>query len=75
VLKPIGKGLRLIKDGGRLIVVGRQESMFLSFGAADHIRTVLCDILICMYMAGDLKFHAQMLGCNNMSTSWCTGAN
>ena len=22
-------------------------------------------------MVGDLKFHAQMLGRNNMSTSWC----
>jgi hypothetical protein len=24
-----------------------------------------------MFMVGDLKFHAQMLGRNNMSTSWC----
>jgi hypothetical protein len=71
VLKPIGEELRLIKDGGRFIVVGRQESMFLHFGAADHIGTVLCDVPIRMFMVGDLKFHAQMLGRNNMSTSWC----
>jgi hypothetical protein len=71
ILKPIGEGLKVIKDGGRFIVVGRQESMFLSFGAADHIGTVLCNVPIHMFMVGDLKFHAQMLGCNNMSTSWC----
>jgi hypothetical protein len=42
--------------------------MFLSSCAADHIGTVLCCVPICMFMVGDLKFHAQMLGHNNMST-------
>jgi len=71
VLKPVGEGLKEVKDGGRFIVIAGQDSLSLAFKDEDHSGNVICNVPNQIFMVGDLKFYAQMLGRNNMSGSWC----
>jgi hypothetical protein len=71
VLKPFGEGLKEVKDGGRFIVIAGQDTLSFAFKDEDHSKNAICNVPIRIFMAGDLKFYAQMLGRNNMSCSWC----
>jgi len=66
VLHKIADGLRNIKRGGRFIVDNNMQLFF------DQSNTEnLCDVPTSLYINGDLKYFAQMLGRDGMSTSWC----
>jgi hypothetical protein len=72
VLHKIIEGLRRIHNGGRFIVaLGNDNELKLSFenSLADHEK--VCDVPTRLFINGDLKYFAQMLGCEGMSTSWC----
>jgi hypothetical protein len=75
VLDRIGNSLKFICDGGKFILDFSSESneLKLSFSRLDVSEndSHLCDVSIRLFVTGDLKFYAQMLGRNNMSGSWC----
>jgi hypothetical protein len=64
VLKKIVGGLRVIKDGTRFVLSFAEiNKMKLSF--------CICNVPIHLYINGDMKYFAQMLGREGMSISWC----
>jgi hypothetical protein len=77
MLKCIGSSLQEISQGGKFKVhLDRQQEFWLSFssqecGINDTASEHLCDAAIRLFVVGDLKFYAQMLGRDNMSGSWC----
>ena len=64
VLDHIGNSLKLISDGGKLIVdlSSVSNELKLSFSSSDVSENDLrlCDVSICLFITGDLKFYAQM---------------
>ncbi len=68
VLDKVIAGLRVIAKGGRFIV---GEDLMLSFSPQNAEQSSLCNVPICLFINGDLKFFAQILGREGMSTSWC----
>jgi len=75
VLDHIGHSLKLMVDGGRFIVDFSSQShqLLLLFSNWDVTENNehLCDVPIRLFVTGDLKFYAQMLGHDNMSGCWC----
>jgi hypothetical protein len=75
VLDRIGNSLPLISDGEKFIIDCSLDSnqLKLSFSGLDvsDNDSHLFDVSICLFVTGDLKFYAQMLGRDNMSGSWC----
>jgi hypothetical protein len=75
VLDHIGGSLKLMVDGGRFIVDFSSQShqLLLLFSNWDVTENNehLCDVPIRLFVTGDLKFYAQMLGRDNMSGCWC----
>ena len=77
VLNRIGASLKKISEGGKFnISLDDQNKNSLSWsGEEDDVnanaRESLCDAEIRLFVVGDLKFYAQMLGRDNMSGSWC----
>ena len=77
VLNCIGASLKKISEGGKFnISLDDQNKNSLSWsGEEDDVnanaRESLCDAEIRLFVVGDLKFYAQMLGRDNMSGSWC----
>jgi hypothetical protein len=73
VLQKIINGLRQIHNGGRFIVtMGGDKELQLSFdenSLCDNKK--ICDVPIWLFIYGDLKYFAQILGREGMSTSWC----
>jgi hypothetical protein len=70
VLQKIVEGLRIIKDGSRFVVSFAENSkMKLSF--FNDKQEAICNVPIHLYIIGDMKYFAQMLGREGMSTSWC----
>jgi hypothetical protein len=69
VLTPTGEGLRRIVKGGHLSarVFENNLSVDFSSGTEDSICSVKSRVLV----VGDLKFYAQILGRENMSSFWC----
>jgi len=65
--------LKRIVEGGHLSAKVIDNSLFVDFapGAADSIRDVNTLVLV----VGDLKFYAQILGRENMSSFWCMWCN
>jgi len=69
--------LKWIKDSGQFIVrKGKEENDELNFFTGDvhgdgNADVILCDALLHLFISGDLKFYAQILGHENMSGSWC----
>jgi hypothetical protein len=71
VLNKIVKGYQNISEGGQFIVV-RKERLELTFCFDLNDDTeVLCDVPIKIFIYGYLKFFAQFLGRDGMSSSWC----
>ncbi len=75
VLEKIIEGLRNIKSGGRFIVrLNKGKHLSLSFNNNEEDEAqVQINVPIHLYINGDHKFFAQMLGRDGMSTSWCIG--
>jgi hypothetical protein len=72
VLQKIIDSLRLIHDGGRFIVtLDDDKKIQLSFGRISENNKVICDVPVRLFVNGDMKYFAQMLGREGMSTSWC----
>jgi hypothetical protein len=78
VLKRIGRSLQEISQGVKFkIDLHGQQEFCLSFlsqecgindtASSEH----LCDAAICLFVVGNLKFYAQMLGHDNMSGCQC----
>jgi len=75
VLDHIGGSLKLMVDGGRFMVDFSSQShqlllLFSNWDVTENNER-LCDVPICLFVTGDLKFYAQMLGHDNMSGRWC----
>lgn len=62
VLNHIREGLLPIKNGGRFIIQNRNNTLSIVFSDAQSDR---------LFIVGNLKFYASMLGRDNMSGSWC----
>ncbi len=73
VLNHIGEGLLPIKKGGRFIIQNRNNTLSIVFSDAqsDASSRFLCNVPIRLFIVGDLKFYASMLGRDNLSGSWC----
>ncbi len=72
VLEKIIEGLWKIYDGGRFIVTMNEDRQLnLSFSHSSSENLTICDVPIRLFINGDLKYFAQMLGREGMSTSWC----
>lgn len=73
VLQRVVMGLENIHNGGRFIVSSSEEAdkLELSFDEEPVNRQVYFNVPISIFINGDLKFFAQMLGRDGMSTSWC----
>jgi hypothetical protein len=70
VLQKIVQGLRVIHDGNRFVVsFAENNKMKLSF--FNDEQEVICNVPIHLYINGNMKYFAQMLGREGMSTSWC----
>jgi hypothetical protein len=68
VLDRIDNSLKFICDGGKFSLSYLFQAWMLSENDSR-----LCDVSIRLFVTGDLKFYAQMLGHDNMSgtSSWC----
>ena len=73
VLKKIVEGLRIISDGGRFIVtLDAGEQLQLSFdGNVANNGDAKVNVPVHLFINGDLKYFAQMLGRDGMSSCWC----
>ncbi len=75
--KKITEGFRIITDeGSRFIVkstvIDDVEKLVLSFAELDDDESPpLCNVPCELFIHGDLKYFAQMLGRDGMSSSWC----
>jgi hypothetical protein len=71
VLNQIVVGLQVIKNGSRFVVrLEENGQMSLCFSNINNEGTI-CDVPIYLFINGDVKYFAQMLGRKGMSTSWC----
>jgi hypothetical protein len=73
VQQKIGIGLKIISDGGHFIVTSSEDGKFmLSFNeSVEPEGEVVCNVPCELFINGDLKYFAQLLGCEGMSSSWC----
>jgi len=69
VLHPIGEGLRQISLGGRFIVLDNDFTLEFSISDAND-KSIHCSCPLQLYLAGDLKFYAQISGREDMSSYW-----
>jgi hypothetical protein len=70
----LGVSLKEICSGGRFIVnVDQCGDFSLNYSETEQGEGLgqLCNVSTRVFVVGDLKFYAQMLGRNNMSGSWC----
>jgi hypothetical protein len=71
VLNKIGENFEKNSEGGRVIVVGK-KALELSFSANTRdADSVVVDVSLHLHVHGDLKYFAQVLGRNGVSSSWC----
>ncbi len=69
-----GASLQKICTDAHFIIQVDQNGPFkliFSQSQLDREFEQLCDVPVQVYVVGDLKFYAQMLGCTNMSGNWC----
>jgi hypothetical protein len=59
VLNPIREGHQLLVSGGKFIVLDNDYNLQFSLCNTSN-RTVPCNCPVQVYLAGDLKFYAQM---------------
>jgi hypothetical protein len=74
VLQRVVEGLQTIHNGGRFIVCSTEEAgqLELSFHEEpNNNRQAHYNVPVSIFINGDLKFFAQILGRDGMSTSWC----
>jgi len=74
--KKITEGFRIITEGSWFIVkstvIDDVEKLVLSFAELDDDESPpLCNVPCELFIHGDLKYFAQMLGRDGMSSSWC----
>ena len=68
VLNQIVDGLQVIKNGSRFVVrLEENGQMSLCFNNINNEGTI-CDVPIYLFINGDVKYFAQMLGRKGMST-------
>ena len=71
VLQNVINGLRDMHNGGRFIArLDDNNNIELSFDALEE-GNILCNVPIRLFINGDLKYCAQMLGRDGMSSNWC----
>jgi hypothetical protein len=71
VLNQIVDGLQVIKNGSGFVVrLEENGQMSLCFNDINNEGTI-CNVPIYLFINGDMKYFAQMLGREGMSTSWC----
>jgi hypothetical protein len=70
-LNKIVKGFKKMSEGGRLIVAGKETLELSLAGNTKDSESVVVDVPLHLYVHGNLKFFAQVLGRNGMSSSWC----
>jgi hypothetical protein len=70
VLVPIGEGLQLVVSGGKFLVLDNDYNLKFSLSNISD-RSIHCNCPVQVYLAGDLKFYAQMSGREDMSSFWC----
>jgi hypothetical protein len=77
VLQRNAQGLETIHNGGRFIVSSSEEAgqLELSFDEEPINRQVHYNVPVSIFINGNLKFFAQRLGRDGMSTSWCMYCN
>jgi hypothetical protein len=61
--------LRVLVEGGRFIVNSSDKNLTVSFSMRSG--EPICDVAMLVLVVGDLKFYAQTLGRDNMSSHWC----
>ena len=63
----------MLSNGGCFIVEVDESNIFqLKISETEYNGgELLCDVATRLFVGGDLKFYAQMLGCTNTSGSWC----
>ncbi len=73
VLEKIGVGLRRIAEGCHFIVTCTEdEKLLLRFDESEEQEgQLLCNVPCQLFVNGDLKYFAQLLGRDGMSSSWC----
>lgn len=74
VLQRVAQGLQTIHNGGRFIVSSTEETgklELLFHEEPNNNRQVHYNVPVSIYINGDLKFFAQILGRDGMSSSWC----
>ncbi|MFN9978834.1 MAG: hypothetical protein ACK53Y_02910, partial [bacterium] len=75
VLDHIGGSPKLMVEGGRFVVdfssQSHQQLLLFSNWYVTENNERLCDVPIHLFVTGDLKFYAQMIGHDNMSGCWC----
>ena len=69
VLDPIGEGLQLVVSGGKFLVLDNDYNLQFSLSNISD-RSVHCNCPVQVYLAGDLKFYAQISGRDDMSSFW-----
>ncbi len=74
VLQRVVEGLQTIHNEGRFIVSSTEEAGQLELSFHDepnNNRQAHYNVPVSIFINGDLKFLAQILGRDGMSTSWC----
>jgi hypothetical protein len=66
-------GLKRIHDGGHIIIEENEQSQFvLTFDQRNESQVgILCNVPLNIFINGNLKFFALILGCNGMSSCRC----
>jgi hypothetical protein len=73
VQEKVAVGLKRIAFGRQFIVASNQDGrLLLSFDEAKSQEgETICDVPRQPFINGDLKYSAQLLGCEGVSSSWC----
>jgi hypothetical protein len=73
VLEKVAVGFKRIAVGRQFIVTSNQEGrLLLSFDEAEPQEgETVCNVPCQLFINGDMKYFAQLLGREGMSSSWC----
>jgi hypothetical protein len=63
----------MVKDGRYFVTKGEVDRLLAAFSSSPECNglTQVCSVRNTIVVVGDQKFHAQLLGKENMSGSWC----
>jgi len=73
VIEKIGVGLRRIADGCHFIVTSIEvgKLIFRFDESEEQEGELICNVPCELFVNGDLKYFAQLLGWEGISSSWC----